>query len=92
MICPSCGADTSITETRPTRIAGQGPTMRRRRLCPRCGERHTSYEIYLDQDRIPRGGFALIGRAHLLAIKRAAQLFAHTVFLDDPKDGQNGSG
>jgi transcriptional repressor NrdR len=41
MICPLCGAQTRVIETRP---ADAGAAIRRRRACDRCGHRLTTYE------------------------------------------------
>ncbi|ROR34963.1 transcriptional regulator NrdR [Inmirania thermothiophila] len=42
MHCPFCGAgDTRVVDSR---LASEGAQVRRRRACPRCGERFTTYE------------------------------------------------
>ena len=41
MICPLCTAQTRVTETRS---ADDGVAVRRRRACPECGHRLTTYE------------------------------------------------
>lgn len=42
MRCPFCnGQDTRVVDSR---LAGEGDQIRRRRLCPSCGERFTTYE------------------------------------------------
>ncbi len=42
MHCPFCGAqDTKVVDSR---LADDGEQVRRRRLCPACGERFTTYE------------------------------------------------
>ncbi len=41
MLCPLCNAPTRVTETRS---ADDGATVRRRRACPECGHRMTTYE------------------------------------------------
>ena len=42
MRCPFCnGQDTRLVDSR---LAGEGDQIRRRRLCPSCGERFTTYE------------------------------------------------
>lgn len=42
MRCPYCGAqDTKVVDSR---LAGEGDQVRRRRECPVCGERFTTYE------------------------------------------------
>ena len=42
MICPICKkGDTSVVDSRPTE---DGTTIRRRRLCPACGARFTTFE------------------------------------------------
>lgn len=42
MRCPTCGtADTRVIDSRP---ADQGSSIRRRRECPNCGHRFTTYE------------------------------------------------
>jgi transcriptional repressor NrdR len=46
MDCPACSAHTRVAETR---AADGGGALRRRRHCPECGERFTTYE------RIERG-------------------------------------
>jgi hypothetical protein len=46
MKCSLCGSDTTVQETRQLRLAysDRGQT-RRRRQCPDCGNRMTTYEI-----------------------------------------------
>jgi transcriptional repressor NrdR len=41
MLCPLCGSDTRVVETRP---ADGGAATRRRRVCVECGHRLTTYE------------------------------------------------
>ncbi len=42
MLCPFCGAgDTRVIDSR---LANEGSQVRRRRHCPQCGERFTTYE------------------------------------------------
>ena len=42
MRCPFCGNDeTSVKDSRPTE---DGTSIRRRRLCPACGARFTTFE------------------------------------------------
>ncbi len=42
MLCPFCGAgDTRVIDSR---LANEGSQVRRRRQCPQCGERFTTYE------------------------------------------------
>ncbi len=44
MRCPFCGyEDTKVIETR---LSGDGSVVRRRRVCPNCGARFTTYERY----------------------------------------------
>jgi transcriptional regulator NrdR family protein len=55
--CPSCGHQTStVKDSRPTDDFRQ---IRRRRLCLRCGARHTTFEAYTlseqDRDALERG-------------------------------------
>lgn len=46
MRCPSCGhKDTSVVDSR---LNSDGDSIRRRRKCPKCEERFTTYE-YIDQ-------------------------------------------
>lgn len=43
--CPECGHSTSkITDSRPTKFAGE-MTVKRRRKCLSCEERFTTYEV-----------------------------------------------
>ena len=42
MHCPSCRADD--TKVIDSRVADEGASIRRRRLCPQCGHRFTTYE------------------------------------------------
>lgn len=47
-VCPRCGSDTRVLESRFTRIEGEKYAgIRRRRQCEKrdCGERFTTYEI-----------------------------------------------
>jgi transcriptional repressor NrdR len=53
MKCPSCSASTRVAETRS---AERGRALRRRRHCPSCGNRFTTFE------RIERGPLAVVKR------------------------------
>lgn len=78
MKCPFCGAaDTSVLDTRPVE---EGYTIRRRRLCPRCSRRFTTYErreinkmitvIKKDGRREPFSREKLIEGLSLAAVRR----------------------
>ena len=43
MICQKCGHRTATTDSR---MVYEGNVMRRRRICPQCGERYTTYEVW----------------------------------------------
>src|SRR5438045_287439 len=43
MNCPACGSQARVLESRP---ADNGSAVRRRRLCPACEERFTTYERF----------------------------------------------
>lgn len=46
--CPECGPVLSaVKDSRPVDVSGQR-TIRRRRLCPKCDGRFTTYELSLD--------------------------------------------
>lgn len=45
MICPKCGADMRVVDTR----AAENDSVRRRRACTGCSFRLTTYEITLEQ-------------------------------------------
>lgn len=49
MICPDCGAETDVKDSRP---ANNNRAIRRRRLCPR-GHRFTTYEEVAQDPRDP---------------------------------------
>lgn len=67
-VCPACGADSSVTETRPAPGA-----VRRRRLCMSiaCSKRWTTYELCSVQQATPGHLFVAINRAQLGAIRQA---------------------
>lgn len=44
MICPKCGSETRVIDTRPA-----GDMIRRRRECENCRRRITTYEVTLAQ-------------------------------------------
>lgn len=48
--CPSCGAASVVTDSRPAKHLG---AIRRRRRCPRCGRRWSTLEV-LEEDLQPR--------------------------------------
>lgn len=52
MNCTTCGADTVVIEARP---AGADNRMRRRRKCTKCGHRHTTLEVPLEEARAVLG-------------------------------------
>ena len=73
MHCPSCRADD--TKVIDSREADDGAAIRRRRLCPQCSRRFTTYERL---EELPltvvktHGGRELFDRAKVLAGLRAA--------------------
>lgn len=46
MLCPKCGGDTGVVDTRPT----ANNTIRRRRTCIACGHRLTTFETIADSN------------------------------------------
>jgi transcriptional regulator NrdR family protein len=52
MPCLSCGTPTQTKETRATNVDGYSATIRRR-VCPKCGDRFTSYELPKELMRPP---------------------------------------
>jgi transcriptional regulator NrdR family protein len=49
LTCPACGGDlTKTTDSRPRTLEGIA-VIGRRRVCEKCGERHTTYEMPADQ-------------------------------------------
>lgn len=48
--CPSCGADTTVINTREN----QNGTIRRRRECLICGQRFTTREVFAGVDKRKR--------------------------------------
>jgi len=73
MHCPSCRADD--TKVIDSRVADEGAAIRRRRLCPQCNHRFTTYERL---EELPltviktHGGRELFDRAKVTAGVRAA--------------------
>jgi len=73
MYCPSCHADD--TKVIDSRVADEGCAIRRRRLCPQCSHRFTTYERL---EELPltvvktHGGRELFDRAKLIAGVQAA--------------------
>lgn len=45
--CPKCGTKLKITDSRPARFWG-GASIRRKRVCPNCDLRYSTYEISLN--------------------------------------------
>lgn len=46
--CETCGGDTLVKDSRPGRSIYSRPTVRRRRLCLKCGGRITTFELSED--------------------------------------------
>lgn len=73
MYCPSCRADD--TKVIDSRVADEGAAIRRRRLCPQCNHRFTTYERL---EELPltvvktHGGRELFDRAKVTAGVRSA--------------------
>ncbi|CAB4885806.1 unannotated protein [freshwater metagenome] len=73
MFCPSCHADD--TKVIDSRVADEGCAVRRRRLCPNCSHRFTTYERL---EELPlmvvktHGGRQLFDRSKLMAGVQAA--------------------
>ena len=73
MYCPSCHADD--TKVIDSRVADEGCAVRRRRLCPLCAHRFTTFERLEEQPLTvvkTHGGRELFDRAKLTAGVRAA--------------------
>jgi len=45
--CPQCGTKLKVLDSRPGLFWG-GHSIRRRRACPKCDYRHSTYEVSLD--------------------------------------------
>lgn len=64
--CPDCNADTVVSETRDTATG-----VRRRRHCPQCKRKVTTYEfIVLGTDKRPVFDTVMVRRADLAAMHK----------------------
>src|SRR5882672_4924565 len=73
MHCPSCHADD--TKVIDSRVSDEGAAIRRRRLCPQCGYRFTTYERLEEQPLTvvkTHGGREPFDRAKVIAGVQAA--------------------
>ena len=83
MKCPFCNnTETQVKDSRPTE---DGSAIRRRRLCPACGSRFTSFERVQLRDLtvIKKDGKNLLPKLHgaLLKNEQDIQLFERIAFM-----------
>lgn len=60
LVCPKCGGDTGVKDSRPNR---DNTGIRRRRLCEVCGYRFTTWEMAINEGLTSAGLGNIVGAA-----------------------------
>jgi len=88
LICPSCGrrGELRVTDSRPS-----GTSIRRRRQCPKCGVKFTTFEVIADPGTVTDAMAHWAGLSDLGVHERSLVLSLIRLLLDKEK-GPAGAG